>query len=75
MSKLERTGATVEVRCMECGREVAAGTFGRCAACGGILRPEYLDNAVARLAAIEPGPGIDRYWPVLPTTAALPDAG
>jgi threonine synthase len=60
---------------MECGCEVAAGTFGRCAACDGILRPEYLDSAVAQLAAIEPGPGIGRYWPVLPTTAALPTLG
>ena len=60
---------------MECGCEVAAGTFGRCAACGGILRPEYLDSAVAELATIQPGPGIDRYWPVLPTAAALPTLG
>ena len=51
------------------------GTFGRCAACGGILRPEYLDTAVAQLAAIQPGPGIGRYWPVLPTTVAVPTLG
>ncbi len=60
---------------MECGLEVAVGTFGRCAACGGILRPEYPDDAVAQLAVLEPGPGIDRYRALLPTTTALPTLG
>jgi len=49
--------------------------MGRCTVCEGILRPEYPDEAVARLASVRPGPGIDRYRPLFPTSTPLPFLG
>jgi threonine synthase len=54
---------------------VLFGTLGRCAECGGILRPEYSDEAVRALTWIEPGRGIDRYRALLPATSPLPYLG
>lgn len=65
----------MNVLCSDCRREVALGTLGRCSACDGILRPEYPDEAVARLASLQPGPGIDRYRPLFPTSTPLPFLG
>ncbi|MBI3361029.1 MAG: threonine synthase [Chloroflexi bacterium] len=49
--------------------------MGRCGICGGILRPDYPDDATARLHDIQPGPGIDRYRATMPTSTALPFLG
>lgn len=65
----------MKVLCSECSHEVAPGTLGRCPECGGILRPQYPDEAVKQLAKIEPGPGIDRYRHLLPVTTPLPFLG
>ena len=52
-----------------------AGTLGLCPACGGILRPEYPDEAVSQLRWIAPGPGLDRYRALLPVSRPLPSLG
>ena len=65
----------MNVLCSDCRREVAPGTMGRCTACDGILRPEYPDVAVAQLASLLPGPGIDRYRSLFPTSIPLPFLG
>jgi threonine synthase len=65
----------VRVACSLCQREVLAGTLGGCPACGGILRPEYSDDAVLQLRAVQPGPGIDRYRCVLPVAGTIPSLG
>jgi threonine synthase len=65
----------MRVVCSNCEKEVAFGTLGRCAACGGILRPIYSDAAIQQLATIQAGRGIDRYRPVLPVTTPLPYLG
>lgn len=65
----------MRIVCSGCEREVAFGTLGRCAECGGILRPEYPDDAVRALTWIEPGRGIDRYRALLPVTSPLPYLG
>jgi threonine synthase len=49
--------------------------MGRCPACGGILRPDYSDEAINQLAEFQPGRGLDRYRAVLPVSAALPNLG
>lgn len=61
--------------CIRCQAQSAWGSMGRCAACGGVLRPVYPDTALASLARIEPGPGIDRYRATLPPSHPLPDLG
>ena len=65
----------MKVICSLCAHEVAPGTLGRCPICGGILRPEYSDEAASQLKWITPGPGIDRYRVMLPARAALPTLG
>lgn len=65
----------MRVLCSDCKREVPFGTLGRCPVCGGILRPEYSDDAIQRLADIQPGCGIDRYRELLPVTSPLPYLG
>lgn len=64
-----------QVLCSECVQEVSFGTMGRCPACGGILRPDYPDQAINQLAEIQPGRGLDRYRAVLPVSTALPNLG
>jgi threonine synthase len=59
----------MRVMCSDCSREVPVGTLGRCPVCGGILRPDYDDEAVRSLASIPPGRGIGRYWRTLPVSA------
>lgn len=61
--------------CSGCSREVVPGTLGLCPACGGILRPDYPDEAIALLAHIPPGPGIDRYRATLPVSTPIPFLG
>jgi threonine synthase len=65
----------MRVLCSDCGREYPAATLGRCSACRGILRPDYPDEAVAQLADIQPGRGIDRYRAVLPVNVPIPNLG
>jgi len=68
-----------EVKCVssasKCQHEVPFGTLGRCPICGGILQPEYPDEAVRQLRWIEPGRGIDRYRELLPVTSPIPYLG
>src|SRR5579859_7389865 len=64
-----------QVLCSDCGNEVAPGRLSRCPACGGILRPAYSDEAIAQLASIHPGRGIDRYRAVLPVSVPIPYLG
>ena len=61
--------------CSHCRQSVPLGRLGSCPACKGILSPEYPDDIVNRLTSILPGPGIDRYRPLLPVTTALPYLG
>jgi threonine synthase len=49
--------------------------MGRCPACGGILRPDYPDEAINQLAKIQPGRGLARYRAVLPVATPLPTLG
>jgi threonine synthase len=56
----------MRVVCSDCSHEVPMGTLGRCPLCGGILRPDYDDEAVQTLASLQPGRGIGRYWRTLP---------
>src|SRR5215217_6674249 len=65
----------MKIICSECAREYPRGTLGRCPACYGILRPEYPVEAVAQLATIQPGRGIDRYRAVLPVTVPILSLG
>ncbi len=65
----------LRVLCSRCGREYAQGTLGRCPVCGGILKPEYADEAIKRLAGLRPGPGINRYRDVLPVSVPIPSLG
>lgn len=68
-------GRVSAVRCIRCGHAVPPGTLGRCPACAGILRPHYSGAAIAQLATIPTGRGLDRYRPVLPASAPLPTLG
>src|SRR5690349_1940990 len=65
----------MKVVCSDCSHEVPFGTLGRCPTCGGILRPDYLDDTVSALATIQTGPGLDRYRSLLPVTSPLPFLG
>ncbi|MEK9164908.1 MAG: pyridoxal-phosphate dependent enzyme, partial [Chloroflexota bacterium] len=65
----------MRVLCSECAWGAPVGALGVCARCGGILRPNYPDEAVTALAAIQPGPGIDRYRAVLPVSTPIPFLG
>ena len=65
----------MQICCSQCAYEVSRGVMGRCPACGGILRPDYPDEAVSQLAEIQPGPGLDRYRVVLPVSVELPSLG
>ena len=65
----------MKVICSLCAHEVSPGTLGRCPVCGGILRPEYGDEAASQLRWVTPGPGIDRYRALLPVTGSLPSLG
>jgi len=56
----------MQILCSKCSHEVSYGNLGRCRKCGGILQPDYPDTSLLKLKEIEPGPGIDRYRPVLP---------
>jgi len=67
--------APMQMLCSHCSQSVAFGRLGSCPACEGILKPEYSDEIINRLTAIQPGPGIDRYRPLLPVTTALPYLG
>jgi threonine synthase len=67
--------ARVKVLCSLCQHAVPAGTLGLCPACGGILRPEYSDEALSQLKWIAPGPGLDRYRALLPVSRPLPSLG
>ena len=65
----------MKVVCSDCGHEVLSGTLGSCPDCGGILRPQYPDEAVSQLQWVQPGPGIDRYRAMLPLSTHLPTLG
>lgn len=60
---------------MRCTASYKTGVLGQCPACGGILQPGYSDAAVATLASITPGRGIDRYRAILPAESPLPYLG
>jgi threonine synthase len=62
----------MQILCSKCSHEVSRGSLGRCPACGGILQPDYPDTSLLKLKKIEPGPGIDRYRPVLPVSFRFP---
>ena len=62
----------MQIRCSKCSQEVSRGSLGRCPGCGGILQPHYSDTTLLKLKKIEPGPGIDRYRPVLPVSFRIP---
>ena len=49
--------------------------MGRCPDCSGILLPVYSDNAVSTLLTIQPGPGLDRYRPLMPVASPIPYLG
>lgn len=51
------------------------GTFGVCPHCGGILQAIYSDDAIATLAHVQPGRGLDRYRATLPTILEIPFLG
>lgn len=65
----------MRVICSVCAHEVPFGTLGRCPNCNGILRPDYPDEAVAQLARIHLGRGIDRYRPTLPISTNIVNLG
>src|SRR5438876_9250157 len=65
----------MRIRCSDCGREYPPAMLSRCSVCRGILRPDYPDEAVAQLATIQPGRGIDRYRATLPVTVPIPYLG
>lgn len=65
----------MQLLCTKCRQPVAFGRLGSCPACKGILAPTYPDESISRLAEIRPGPGIDRYRALLPTTTSLPYLG
>lgn len=65
----------MKTHCSECAHGVANGTLGSCPVCGGILSPNYDDQAVGKLASIEPGHGIDRYRSLMPATSPIPFLG
>ncbi len=65
----------MQILCSTCSQEVSRGSLGRCPKCGGILQPRYSDTTLLKLKKIEPGPGIDRYRPVLPVSSAIPFLG
>ena len=65
----------MQILCSTCSQEVSHGSLGRCPKCGGILQPHYSDTTLLKLKKIEPGPGIDRYRPVLPVSSAIPFLG
>jgi threonine synthase len=65
----------MRVICSGCLHEVTFGTLGRCPKCEGILRPDYDAQTVSTLAAIQPGPGLDRYRALLPVTSPIPFLG
>jgi threonine synthase len=56
----------MRVICSDCNHEVPMGALGRCPVCGGILRPDYDDEAIQTLAQVQAGRGIGRYWRTLP---------
>jgi threonine synthase len=65
----------MHILCSNCANEVLPGTLGRCAVCGGILRPYYPDEAVSHLTHIHPGPGIDRFRAMMPVSTTIPFLG
>jgi threonine synthase len=65
----------MRVLCSDCAHEVPIGTLGRCPMCGGILRPEYPDEAIRQLHSIAPGRGINRYQALLPVRSQIPCLG
>jgi len=65
----------MQLLCSKCSHEVSRGSLGSCPSCGGILQPHYPESFLIKLREIEPGPGIDRYRPVLPASSAIPFLG
>jgi threonine synthase len=65
----------MRIICSKCAHEVPMGTFGLCPNCGGILQPQYGEEAIASLKHLQPGRGIDRYRATLPTNAPVPFLG
>lgn len=65
----------MQILCSACAHQVQPGTLGRCPRCNGILRPHYPAETVVQLAGIQPGPGLDRYRPLLPVSTPLPYLG
>jgi threonine synthase len=65
----------MQILCSKCSQEVSRGSLGRCPNCGGILQPHYSDTTLLKLKKIDPGPGIDRYRPLLPVSSAIPFLG
>lgn len=65
----------MQLLCSKCSHGVSRGSLGRCPKCGGILQPHYPDTSLLKLKEIEPGPGVDRYRPVLPVSSAIPFLG
>jgi threonine synthase len=61
----------LNLQCSTCGHPVQPGELGPCSRCGGILCPGYSDATVGRLREIRPGPGIDRYRPLLPASTPI----
>ena len=65
----------MNLQCSSCGDQARPGALGQCTRCGGILCPRYSDATVSQLREIRPGPGIDRYRPLLPVSIAIPYLG
>jgi threonine synthase len=61
----------MQMFCTKCRQYVTVGRMGGCPSCKGILTLEYPDESINRLVDIRPGPGIDRYRPLLPTETPL----
>ncbi len=61
--------------CSACKADLPADPLGRSPCCRAIREPRYSDAALARLAGISPGPGIDRYRALLPVSRPLVSLG
>jgi len=65
----------MKIICSDCSHLVPFGAMGRCPNCGGILRPDYDDEAVNALRTVQPGPGLDRYRTLMPVSSPIPFLG
>ncbi len=64
-----------QVYCSRCHTGYKAGQLGTCHRCGGILQPRYPEAAIATLAEVKPGRGLDRYRATMPVSSSIPNLG